>query len=572
MSDLELMRERLLEATLARPGVDEALVARVLERAKGVEAPPAPVIALPERTWAHSRLWLEAAALLAVVSLLVWAFVRTDEKPPANVPAATPANQAPANIEPLPGAEFETGDPPSLSAGLFWLTTGAPVVRVGQSRVEMLGGRAMLKVGVPDAKDAAILNPWLDGHPQAATVEERKMLLNTSKWLIHGALALCLVAGAIEIDGEIIRAQGAKNPDEAEIDDYFLPTDLDGNGNVSWEECLKRDRAARKNEPSAKDEKARKQWLARYQWRIDREEFLFADKNDDMKLSRAEWRVYLDSAGTKPDEPEERLTDGDLLALCKANTKDQWQSLLKDADKNDDTGLSSAEIKNHFLFLFGDDEDAADEEKAFLASFAKADANRDGRLSQEEYAVFSAAEHRRDVSYYADYLIYVGQEESEKTEVPAQTAAKPNKVKVGTVWYVRTAKGGAKPGAAEDGTEAREWTYTKFTVTEMSKLGFKAKGYATDAGLQEINTKDESTRQSTWSKGAEPSSPRIEMIKVGDVELECYVYEKEYEHAKNGGKPAKYREQSWVLTTCPMIVVKLLVNGSLIEETLKFEE
>lgn len=577
MSDLELMRERLLEATLARPEADESLIRRILASAHDRAAPLAPLLPAP-RTWPRWRLWLDAACMLAVVSLMAWAFLRTGPTPPANTPACTPTKSAPANIEPLPGADFENSDPPRLHAGLFWLTTGAPMVRVGRARLEMLGGRAMLKVGTPSADDASILNPWLDGHPQAANLEERKMLLDTSKWLIRGALALCLVAGAIEIDGEIIRAESENDPDAAEIDDYFLPTDTDKNASVSWEECLGRDRTARKNQPGAGDEAAQKKWLERYQWRIDREEYLFADTNDDYKLTREEWRKYLDSRAEPgkedPNKPEEKLSDKDLAALCTANTADQWPSLLRDADANGDAMLTTGEIGKHFLFLFDEGEEAEKEQQAFNLSFTKADTNRDGRLNQDEYAVFSAAEHRRGQCYYAEFLIYHGGEDSVKTQVAPPQAAKPNKVKIGTVWYVRTAerrKVEAKRGA-EDGTMATKWRYTKFTITEMSKLGFKARGYATDEELKAIDKKDECTRAHTWDKGAEPASPKIEFIEVGGVKLECYVYDEEYEPTVNGEKQSKVHEQSWVLTTCPMIIVKHVINGRIIEETLKFEE
>lgn len=145
-----------------------------------------------------SRL-LRFAGLVAATALIGWAIFAPIDRLPAGVSAA--------------GAQYTLVEGAiEARSGWYLLSEGAPSLRAGGTRVEGVTGRVLVKAGeIPDEAELAEMKPWLAKH----SLEEE---MKTANWIKTGAVALCLLAGGVSVDGHDIQAQAMERKRVQELE------------------------------------------------------------------------------------------------------------------------------------------------------------------------------------------------------------------------------------------------------------------------------------------------------------------------------------------------------------------
>ncbi|MCA8936688.1 MAG: hypothetical protein KDB68_10865 [Planctomycetes bacterium] len=191
--------ERYLESALEelyQGGPDADLRERILQR--DTEAPQLSVVhdTLPrKRNW----LWLQAAcAVLALGVIALLLVPRDDEKLPETVAASGETGYR------VHDEEIE------LESGWYVLETGAPVATAGDSRIEQVNGRALVKVGeIPDETELQAHQEWLRQNGV-----ENEML--SGNWIKVGGMAVCILIGSAVVDGQPLHAQKSESVKDAD--------------------------------------------------------------------------------------------------------------------------------------------------------------------------------------------------------------------------------------------------------------------------------------------------------------------------------------------------------------------
>ena len=191
--------ERYLESALEelyQGGPDADLRERILQR--DTEAPQLSVVhdTLPrKRNW----LWLQAAcAVLALGVIALLLVPRDDEKLPETIAASGETGYR------VHDEEIE------LESGWYVLETGAPVATAGDSRIEQVNGRALVKVGeIPDETELQAHQEWLRQNGV-----ENEML--SGNWIKVGGMAVCMLIGSAVVDGQPLHAQKSEGTKDAE--------------------------------------------------------------------------------------------------------------------------------------------------------------------------------------------------------------------------------------------------------------------------------------------------------------------------------------------------------------------
>ncbi len=183
-------RDRLLEVALEEhfgAGPDVDLPERIL--AASHARPRAPV---PRR---HV---LQAAGLAAAAALIGWAVFAPGAKLPDTVKASGEFSVHEAEIE--------------ARSGWYVLERGAPPMRHAGTRVEQVTGRVLVKTGeIPDANELAEMEPWL----RRQNLEEE---MRTGRWVKAGTLAVCLMAGSVVVDGNVLSGQAMERKRVQELE------------------------------------------------------------------------------------------------------------------------------------------------------------------------------------------------------------------------------------------------------------------------------------------------------------------------------------------------------------------
>ncbi len=390
-------------------------------------------------------------------------------------------------------------------------------------------------------------------------------------------LATCALGGLAAI------AQAEPDPlVDHEVEACFKAGDINKDGKISWQECLDREREFNMALDKARTEAEREKVFSRYEPVLDRVEFLLADADDDLVLTPAEYKKYLQQApiampGQAPDEiPEQRLGKKDIHTLATANVDEQWASLLKDADKNKDKKLSLNEIRDHFLLgEFGvknagpDFEDEAvvgEDDSDTVDSFASADKNRDGALDKAEYTEFVALEYEADRTEFMDYLVTSGREPDQTADRRTTPAAKIE-IKVGTTLFYRERERDPRTRAFTG-----EWRYSLLTVEKISALGVQGKSVTTDKDKKVLRGSGKGVFSWSWGKGVK-SDLKVVKLTVGKAEYDCTFAEATFpKTVNNGDKEAEVSvitRKEWHLWGYPGILAKEEENGEILRELLE---
>lgn len=191
--------ERYLESALDElylGGPDADLPERILQR--DAEAPQLSVVhdTLPrKRNW----LWLQAACAILAVGVIALLLVPRE------------AEKLPETIAPSGETGYRVHDKEiELESGWYLLETGAPVATAGDSRIEQVIGRALVKVGeIPDETELQAHQEWLRQHGV-----ENEML--SGNWIKVGGMAVCMLIGSAVVDGQPMHAQKSESVKDAE--------------------------------------------------------------------------------------------------------------------------------------------------------------------------------------------------------------------------------------------------------------------------------------------------------------------------------------------------------------------
>lgn len=190
--------ERYLEAALDElyhGGPEPDLAERILRDGRPPAltlVPPAP---RPRRRWP----WLQAACAVLALGAIALLLLPRDDKLPDSIASSDSGFV-------LRGDEIE------LTDGWYLLDTGSPVVKAGESRVEQVVGRVLVKVGeIPEAPELSAREEWLKQNGV-----EREML--NGNWIKAGGLAVCLLFGSAVVDGQPLQAQEAERKRVEELE------------------------------------------------------------------------------------------------------------------------------------------------------------------------------------------------------------------------------------------------------------------------------------------------------------------------------------------------------------------
>ncbi|MCC6574083.1 MAG: hypothetical protein IT462_09840 [Planctomycetes bacterium] len=193
------------------------LSARILARAQAQPVQQPQAVEHTLSPW-RSRMFmavefLAAAAVLGVIAWLVW----FSEKTPA---ANTRANvESPSFVTSAPDAEFQFKEGVvEFKRGWLMVETGASIIRAADTTITDVHGRAVLKDGAaPTAAEIETMRQWLKEN----RVEEA-MLKNAKRWLVRGAIALCVLSGSVVVDGVTLNADGALEVGPPEVPEKAL--------------------------------------------------------------------------------------------------------------------------------------------------------------------------------------------------------------------------------------------------------------------------------------------------------------------------------------------------------------
>lgn len=180
--------ERYLEAALDElyhGGPEPDLPERILRDGR----PPALTLVPPEPAPRPRRRWPWLQAACAVLALgAIGLLLPRDDKLPDSIASSD-------------SGFVVSGDEIELTDGWYLLDTGSPVVTAGETRIEQVVGRVLVKVGeIPDEPELSAREAWLKQNGV-----EREML--NGNWIKAGGLAVCLLFGSAVVDGQPLQAQ-----------------------------------------------------------------------------------------------------------------------------------------------------------------------------------------------------------------------------------------------------------------------------------------------------------------------------------------------------------------------------
>ncbi|MCC6572242.1 MAG: anti-sigma factor [Planctomycetes bacterium] len=586
MSDLELMRERYLDLALDDfNGRDHSrLAARIVAAAQSgpaADAVLASVITLPSRSrWTALRPWLQAACLVVALGVIGWLIVQ--RATPPEIPRAEPL---PAGVRGFAGSKHHReAEKPVLDQGIFTIETGAPEINAAGHSLRDISGRAVLNIGAaPDREFLTRLIPLFAAESLPLTKKEQAMLRNLKRWSIHGALALCVLSGSVILDGVKLELE-AQDDAADEVAAYFASCDTNGDGKITWDEALARERESNRVRNEARNEAERKAYFALYEYVIEREWFLRIDADDNLEITQRE--LAKDIGGTPalkegeapPDDPP--LNDKDLRQLAAANVADTWDGLIADADANKDGKLQQQEIRDHFLLdevkrggrilpdgTKEDWEDGVDED--ISEAFDAADKNKDKKLDKAEYAEFAVIEFKAGDECF---LYYSEQADSGRND--RNTSAQrvePIKLTAGTTLFIKEMTPLKKDKA---GNWTRKMEYKLVTIEKFSPLGFRAQSTVVDANKRTVPNGGSGSYHRGWPKGYDHDGYKLDTLKIGGVDYICGYNEYEVPHQQDingekvGGKGAK-KVQVWHLRGLPGLEVKRIDDGEVVYELLE---
>ncbi len=160
---------------------------------------------------------LAAAAAIALSAYLV-ATSRSQQPLPDGVIAG-------------PAAVIETsGESFHLVAGWALVTSDRHEVKVN---AHVLRGEryAVHSGGMPDEQTLLTMSGWFDQPDSPLSTKEIEMLTNAKNWIARGSLALCVIGGAVFMDGVQINAQKA---DDAGKPDKEIEAPSEPRASTSW--------------------------------------------------------------------------------------------------------------------------------------------------------------------------------------------------------------------------------------------------------------------------------------------------------------------------------------------------
>ncbi|MCC6572530.1 MAG: hypothetical protein IT462_01950 [Planctomycetes bacterium] len=147
----------------------------------------------------------------------------TPEKPPVvePEPAPTPRN----TVVEIPGAKkTEANGVVTLERGCVVLLSDAPAVTVVGAQIKQVTGRVAVNVGgVPADEVLKDVITVMAATPDPLTSEEKTMLMSRTSWLLKTGFALCVLSGAVMLDGSLIDAQRKPVPDQPPSEQAPLP-------------------------------------------------------------------------------------------------------------------------------------------------------------------------------------------------------------------------------------------------------------------------------------------------------------------------------------------------------------
>lgn len=168
----------------------------------------------------------------------------------------------------------------------------------------------------------------------------------------------------------------------------------------------------------------------RFKRRYRDEDFLADDQNDDLQVTKDELSAGLKA---KADDRQSWLTEKDFGVLAKREVENKWPKTIERYDTDKDGSLSREEMSSQLR----KDDDKAD--------FDAADANKDSKLTKDEYIAMSAkrlaAKNKLDIERQRK-----PREKPTATSLPAATA---------TAW------GTAAPAPTQDVSPSGERSPTK---------------------------------------------------------------------------------------------------------------
>jgi predicted nucleic acid-binding Zn-ribbon protein len=190
--------ERYLEAALDElyhGGPEPDLPERILRDGR----PPALTLVPPEPRPRRRWPWLQAACAVLALGAIGLLLLPRDDKLPDSIASSDSGFAL-------------RGDGIELTEGWYLLDTGSPVVKSGDSRVEQVVGRVLVKVGeIPDEPELSARAEWLKQNGV-----EREML--NGNWIKAGGLAVCLLFGSAVVDGQPLQAQEAERKRVEELE------------------------------------------------------------------------------------------------------------------------------------------------------------------------------------------------------------------------------------------------------------------------------------------------------------------------------------------------------------------
>lgn len=190
--------ERYLEAALDElyhGGPEPDLPGRILRGGH----PPALTLVPPEPRPRRRWPWLQAACAVLALGAIGLLLLPRDDKLPDSIVSSD-------------SGFVLRGDGIELTDGWYLLDTGSPVVKSGDSRVEQVVGRVLVKVGeIPDEPELSAREEWLKQNGV-----ERNML--NGNWIKAGGLAVCLLFGSAVVDGQPLQAQEAERKRVEELE------------------------------------------------------------------------------------------------------------------------------------------------------------------------------------------------------------------------------------------------------------------------------------------------------------------------------------------------------------------
>lgn len=363
--------------------------------------------------------------------------------------------------------------------------------------------------------------------------------------------------------------------------------DQDKNGKFEWKEAFERWNNARQSMQVADgDEALEEKVRAAFPELIEALDFLAADTNDDLVLTRKE---LLESFKIEAAGKELKATRKDLEVFYAEVVNESWPAICKIVDTNADGALSRAELDDNYPTKVNDD------------CFKAADKNKSASLDKTEYAAFKVEEHERGLFVEFDERggsvggaggtgAQAGEDgpekekdkkaEAKKGDAEKKTEVKERKssrIKVGTTWLMRY----RIEYKSDDGSGDDKWRYQLCTITAIAT---KSDETTVDWKHASANEKGEAIDQPSGGgsrvlytgKNAKylPPSKDLVTVTVTAGTFDCEVREiKDYPMPGKAGEGKKCVAKYYTAYVDGFpLIVKMECEGVVMNELLEFKE